>query len=165
MTGSRLFRMLVVACVALAVAAGFAGVSRAGAEDRATGPITSTEARQSGLRAATTLTERVLSYDWKRLDADVRATEKVLAPSFRAEYAQAMAGVKAQTLKNKLTLTATAVSTSVVSASPQKVVALVYVDQGAKAAGTTNPRIYVLRVLVTLTRGAGEWRVSTMDRF
>ena len=58
------------------------------------GAITSTEARDAGMQAAAQLTRKVLSYDWKTLEADSKANEAVLAPSFRSEYAKTMAGVK-----------------------------------------------------------------------
>jgi Mce-associated membrane protein len=95
----------------------------------------------------------------------VKSSEAVLAPSFRSEYAKTMAGVRDQTLKNQVKLTAKAAATSVVSATADKVVALVFVDQITTAKGTTNQRLDQNRVLVTLTRSGGEWRVSKMDAF
>ena len=44
------------------------------------GAITSAEARDAGMQAAAQLTQKVLSYDWKTLDADIKANEAVLAP-------------------------------------------------------------------------------------
>ena len=81
----------------------------------------------------------MLSYDWQTLDQDVKATEAVLAPSFRSEYAKTMAGVSDQTIKNQVKLTATAVATSIVSATDKKVVALVFVNQVTTAKGTAEP--------------------------
>ena len=48
------------------------------------GAITSAEARDAGMQAAAQLTQKVLSYDWKTLDADIKAAEAVL----RAELPQ-----------------------------------------------------------------------------
>ncbi len=117
------------------------------------------------MQAAATLTQKVLSYNWQTLDKDITSAEALLAPSFRSEYAKTMAGVHAQTIKNQVKLKATVVATSVVSATPQKVVALVFVNQVTTAKGTTNQRLDQNRVLVTLTRDGGEWRVSKMDAF
>ena len=50
------------------------------------------------------LTQKVLSYDWKTLDADSKANQAVLAPSFRSEYSKTMAGVKAEAVKNQVKL-------------------------------------------------------------
>ena len=163
----RLLKVLVAVCLVLAVAAGIAWYRSANPpEGKAPdGAITSAEARDAGLQAATQLTQKVLSYDWKTLDADMKGAETVLAPSFRGEYEKAMAGVKAQTIKNQVKLTASAVATSIVSATDSKVVALVFVNQVTSAKGTQNQRLDQNRVLVTLTLHDGEWRVSKMNAF
>ena len=58
------------------------------------------------MQAAARLTQKVLSYDWKTLDADSKANRGACSrPSFRSEYAKTMAGVKAQTIKNQVKLT------------------------------------------------------------
>jgi hypothetical protein len=163
----RLLGILVALCLVLAVVAGFAWYraehpSEGKAPD---GAITSSEARDAGLQAATKLTQQVLSYDWKTLDADMKASEAVLAPTFRSEYSKAMTNVKAQTVKNQVKLTAAVVATSIVSATEKKVVALVFVNQVTIAKGSANQRLDQNRVLVTLTRDEGEWRVSKMDAF
>lgn len=162
----RLLKMLVAVCLVLALVTAAAWwFSRRESQTSTRGPITSVQARDAGLQAATRLTEKVLSYDWKTLSRDVHGAEAVMAPSFRAQYAKAMAGVRSQTLKNKVSLQARAVATSIVSAGEHKVVALVFVNQVTTAAGTHNQRLDQNRVLVTLTRGEGEWRVSRMDAF
>ena len=167
LASARLMKTLVAVVLVLAVATGLAWW-RAVDPAQGTAPngvITSTGARDAGMQAATKLTQQVLSYDWKTLDKDVKAAEAVLAPSFRAEYAKTMAGVKAQTIKNQVKLTASVVATSIVSATEKKVVALVFVNQLTTAKGTENQRLDQNRVLVTLDRNEGEWRVSKMDAF
>ncbi len=156
---------LLVLCLVLAGVAAYAFFRNDDSSAKADGAITSSAARQSGLQAATTLTQKVLSYNWQTLDKDVKASEAVLAPSFRTEYAKTMAGVHDQTIKNQVKLTAQAVATSIVSASDRKVVSLVFVNQITTAKGTGNQRLDQNRVLVTLTRDGGEWRVSKMDAF
>lgn len=162
----RLLQILVAVCLVLALLTGVAWwYSTRESSGSASGPITSAQARDSGLQAATSLTEKILSYDWKTLDKDIRGAEAVMGPTFRAEYAKAMARVRKQTIKNQVRLEAKAVATSVVSASAHKVVALVFVNQVTTAKGAQNQRLDQNRVLVTLTRGEGEWRVSKMDAF
>ncbi len=163
----RLLVVLVVLCLVLAAVAGFAWwrAENPSGDDASAGPITSADARDAGLQEATRVTQQVLSYDWKTLDEDITAAEKLLAPSFRGEYSKAMEGVKAQTVKNQVKLTADAVATSIVSASAERVQALVFVNQVTTAKGTGSPRLDQNRVLVTLTRHGGEWRVSKMDAF
>ncbi len=167
LASARLTKILVTLCLVLVVATGLAWWRAADLAQTAApeGVITSTGARDSGMPAAARLTQQVLSYDWRTLDEDVMASEAVLAPSFRAEFAETMAGVRAQAAKNQVKLTASVVATSIVSATEKKVVALVFVDQLTTAKGTENQRLDQNRVLVTLDRNDGEWRVSNMDSF
>ena len=76
-----------------------------------------------------------------------------------------MEGVRAQTIKNQVKLSASVVASSIVSASADKVVALVFVNQVTTAKGTKNQKLDQNRVLVTLTRSGGDWRVSKMKAF
>jgi len=163
----KLLIALVIVCVVLSgVAAAAWWRSEHPAEGKAPdGAITSSEARDAGMSEAAQLTQKVLSYDWKTLDADNKAAQAVLAPSFRSEYAKTMAGVKAKAVKNQVNLKASAEATSIVSASEDKVVALVFVNQVTTAKGTANRRVDSSRVLVTLTRSGGDWRISKLKAF
>ena len=164
------FRLLIALVVVCLVLCGVAGVAwwRSEHPDEGAAPdgaITSTEARDAGMQAAAQLTEKVLSYDWKTLDADSKASQAVLAPSFRSEYSKTMDGVKAEAVKNQVKLEAKAEATSIVSATENKVVALVFLNQVTTAKGTANRRIDSSRVLVTLTRSGGDWRISKLKAF
>lgn len=159
--------VLLVVCLLLAAVVGYAWWRA----QRVTGPstagavISSVAARDSGLRAAGPLTERVLSYGWQTFADDVAATRSVLAPGFRSEYLDTMAEVRAETVANEVTLEADAVATSVVSASDSRVVALVFVDQVTTAKGATKERVDASRVMVTVTRGGGDWRIAELELF
>jgi Mce-associated membrane protein len=161
---ARLMVVLLVVCLVLLGVTVFA-YHRYSEPAPTVSPVSSTGAREDGLTQAATLTQKVLSYNWQTLDKDVSGAEAVMEPSFRSEYAKTMASVRAQTVQNQVTLTAQTVASSIVSASPTKVVALVFVNQVTKAKSTTNTRIDQNRVLVTLTRHGGEWRVSQMKAF
>jgi len=158
---------LVVLCLALSCVAGVAWWRSEHPEKGAApdGAITSTEARDEGMQAAARLTQKVLSYDWKTLDADSKANQAVLAPSFRKEYSETMSGVKAEAVKNQVKLAASTQATSIVSATDNKVVALVFLNQITTAKGTANRRVDSSRVLVTLTRSGGDWRISKLKAF
>jgi Mce-associated membrane protein len=158
---------LVVLCLVLSCVAGVAWW-RSEHPDKGAAPdgaITSTEARDAGMQAAAGLTEKVLSYDWKTLDADSKANQAVLAPSFRKEYSETMSGVKAEAVENQVKLAASTEATSIVSATENKVVALVFLNQVTTAKGTANRRVDSSRVLVTLTRSGGDWRISRLKAF
>ncbi len=167
LAGVRLLVPLVLLCVLLAGTTAFAWYrSNDPEEGRApSGVITSSQARDAGMKAAPRLTQKVLSYDWKTLDAEMQASAQLLAPSFRAAYTKALDAVKDQTIKNQVKLSAKVLATSIVSATDRKVEALVFVNQVTTAKGSGNRRLDQNRVLVTLTRDGGEWRVSKMDAF
>ena len=158
---------LVVLCLLVSCVAGVAWWRSEHPDEGAApdGAITSAEARDAGMQAAARLTQKVLSYDWKTLDADSKANQAVLAPSFRKEYSETMSGVKAEAVKNQVKLTASTQATSIVSATENKVVALVFLNQITTAKGTANRRVDSSRVLVTLTRSGGDWRISKLKAF
>lgn len=164
--GARTLAVLVVLCVLLAGAAGYAWTraDRAVA-DGGDAEISSTAAREAGLRVAAPLTERVLSYDWRTLPADIAATKAVLAPGFRREYLATIDGLRAEAEENQVRVTAEAVASSVVSASESRVVALVFVDQVTTATGARDERVDASRVMVTLTRAGGDWRIAKLELF
>ena len=62
-------------------------------------------------------------------------------------------------------LEASTAATSIVSATENKVVALVFLNQVTTAKGTANQRVDSSRVLVTLTRSGGDWRISKLKAF
>jgi hypothetical protein len=163
----RLLIGLVVLCLLLCCVLGVAWWRSDHPDEGAApdGAITSTQARNDGMVAATRLTQKVLSYDWKTLDTDSKANQAVLAPSFRKEYSQTLAKVKAEAVKNQVKLEAKAQATSIVSATENKVVALVFLHQTTTAKDTANQRVDSSRVLVTLTRSGGDWRISKLKAF
>lgn len=161
---------LVLLCAVLALVTGLGWWWQHGAgrtEDLPTAEraISSVPARESGGRAAARLAEEVLGYDAQGFDAEVRATETLLAPSLRQQYAARMAGVREQTLAERVRLRADVRESAVSSASADRVVALVFVDQVTSSPLTPTRRVDQVRVLVTVTRDGGEWRVSRMDAF
>ena len=160
----------VVLALLCLVAAGVAGVSLWRDEEArtavpTTGPVTSVSARQSGAAAAGDLSAQVLTYGWRTLDQDAARVRRVSSPSFARQYDRTMTSVRAQTVRTKVTLTAEAVGVGVVTASPTRVVALVYIDQTTRTQGSRRTRQDQNRVLVTVTADGGEWRVSRMDAF
>lgn len=162
----RLLALLVVVCVLLAVGVALTWRHQhPGAQGSPEDAIPSAQSQAVGKREAARLTQLVLSYNWRTIDRDIASTEKVLAPSFRSEYAQKMDVVRGRAVPNQVWLTASAEATSIVSATRSTVVALVFVNQVTQAKGLVHQRLDQNRVLVTLTRHGAEWRVSRMDAF
>ncbi len=129
-------------------------------------PVTSLQARDAVLEGAGPVVERVLSYDWEGFDDVVTETrEELLSARFATEYADLMERLRPSVERDRVTVRATATDVAVVSAGPDRAVALVYLDQVSTTQGSPGRRSDEVRVLVTMRADAGEWRVSRMDAF
>lgn len=163
--GSGRLTLALLVLVLLAVAALARVAWNQDTTSQVQGPIKSTTARTAGVAAASRLTEKALSYRWSALSRDVRSAEAVMTPGFRQQYAKAMARVHDQALRNHITLKATVVAASAISASDHQVQALVFVNQVTTTKGSQRQRVDQNRVIVTLVRDAGDWQISRMKAF
>ncbi|MGV9502209.1 hypothetical protein ACWDQ0_28410 [Streptomyces sp. NPDC003642] len=111
------------------------------------GRLTET-ARTEALAAARTAAPIVLSYDYRRLDKDFSRARAHLTGDFRDEYGKTTKTVVAPTARKyhgavKATVAAPgsggAPAASVVSASPDKVVVLLFVNQVTESTQVTGP--------------------------
>ena len=168
--GSSLTGILVGALVAMLLVTGVLVAARArpsaldtNGKDAAAVQLTSQTARDAGLMAATGLTQNALSYQWSSLRADMAKAEAGMTPAFRKQYAETMAKVKSQTVKNQVVIEATVVAAGIVRATEHTFEALAFVNQTTRAKGTANTQLNQSRVKVTLTRADGDWRISRMD--
>ena len=162
LTSAKLMVGLLVLCLVLAAVTGFAywHYQRSDASAKG-GVITSAGARDAGMSAAATLTEKAFSYSWTTFDKDAAASEAVMAPSFRQEYAKTLAKAKPNAIKSQVKQQATVSATSVISASANRVQALVFMNiLTTGKAGRQN--VTTSRLVVTLTRDGEEWRISAI---
>ncbi|MFG2548527.1 hypothetical protein ACGFWF_01080 [Streptomyces sp. NPDC048581] len=128
-------------------------------------------ARAQALTAAQKAAPIVLSYDYRHLDKNFATARTHLTGDFRDEYAKTTKTVVGPTAKKyrgvvKATLAAPttgAPSASVVSASPDKVVVLLFVNQVTKSTQVSGSRVDLNRVRMTMSRADGGWRVSGVD--
>jgi Mce-associated membrane protein len=128
------------------------------------GSLVGDEARTQALVAAADLTRRTLSYDYKTLKNDMEVARARMTPSFRKEYDSTMAQVRANTVKNKIVLDASVVSSAIIRATEHRATVLVFVNQ-TTTAGTGKGRNQQLNrnsLVITLTRGGGDWDMSKL---
>ncbi|ANP50398.1 Mce-associated membrane protein [Streptomyces griseochromogenes] len=130
------------------------------------------EARGAALAAVRKAAPVVLSYDYRHLDRDFTRARALLTGHFRDEYDRTTKTVVAPTAtKYHGTVKATvatpadggAPAVSVVSATPDKAVVLLFVDQVTVSTQVPEPRLDLNRVRMTLTRTSGGWKVSGVD--
>ncbi|MFC8247174.1 hypothetical protein [Streptomyces chartreusis] len=128
-------------------------------------------ARTQALTAAQKAAPVVLSYDYRHLDKDFARARTHLTGGFRAEYGKTTKAVVGPTAKKyravvKATIAAPATGTpaaSVVSASQDKVVVLLFVNQITESTQVSGARVDLNRVRMTMTRTDGGWKVSGVD--
>jgi Mce-associated membrane protein len=108
--------------------------------------------------------EQLLSYDYAHLDRDFSAARSLLTDDFVKEYTDATRVVRAQAVEDRAVIKAETVASSVVSAEPDEVRTLLFVNQttttGAQGA---SPSLDLNRVMLTLVEEDGRWLVSDLD--
>jgi uncharacterized protein YlxP (DUF503 family) len=162
-------RLTLVLAVLVLLAATGVGVAwwraEQGSSDVApSGSLVGDQPRTQVLVAATDLTQRTLSYDYKTLKNDMEVARPRMTPTFRKEYDATMAQVRANTIKNQVALEAVVVSSAIISATEHKATVLVFLDQ-TTTAGTGKKRNQQLSrnsLVITLTRGEGDWAMSKL---
>lgn len=153
-----------VALAAIGVAALWFRAEQSSSVTAPNGVLVGEDARTEVIIAAADLATRTLSYDYKTLDNDMEIARARMTTSFRKEYDATMAQVKANTLKNKLVLQGSVVASSIIKATEHKATVLVFLNQtttagvGKKATRQINRNSLV----VTLTRGDGDWDISKL---
>lgn len=128
------------------------------------GSLVGDEGRTQALVAATDLTQRTLSYDYKTLKNDMEVARPRMTASFRKEYDRTMSQVKANTVKNQIVLEAVVVSSAIISATEHEAKVLVFLNQ-TTTAGTGKKRNQQLSrnsLVITLTRSGGDWDMSKL---
>ncbi|MFH8770171.1 hypothetical protein [Streptomyces sp. NPDC017958] len=165
----RLPRLLTAAvCLALAAALAVAAVL---AWQYRQGQQTA-RARAEALAATRKAAPVVLSYDYRHLDRDFARARALLTGAFRDQYDKTTKTVVGPTARKYHGVVRAAVAAptdggapavSVVSAAPDKVVVLLFVDQVTQSTQVSGSRLDLNRVRMTLTRTSGGWRVSAVD--
>ncbi|WP_329227265.1 hypothetical protein [Streptomyces canus] len=129
------------------------------------------QARGQALAAARQAAPVVLSYDYRHLDRDFAAARAQLTGHFRDEYAKTTTAVVGPTARKyhgvvKATVAAPtggSPAASVISASADRAVVLLFVNQVTTSTQVSGSRVDLNRVRMTLTRTSDGWRVSAVD--
>ncbi|HEY8454186.1 MAG TPA: hypothetical protein VIL34_01215 [Actinopolymorphaceae bacterium] len=121
-------------------------------------------ARAEGLQAAREAAKVFMAYDYRHLDRDFARAKRLLTGDFRAEYAKTTSRVVAPTAtKTHAVVEADVRAASVISASPARVVTLLFVNQRTTSNRVSEPRTDLNRVRITVVRVDGRWLVSDVD--
>jgi Mce-associated membrane protein len=162
--GARVALLTALVVVGLVSAAVFGWLQQSGEGTR--------EARSQALSAARKAAPDILSYRYQHLDRDFAKARTHLTGGFRKEYAKTTEKVVGPTAKKyKGEVTATVAkprsggtpAASVVSASRDRVVVLLFMNQITKNTQAKSPRVDLNRVRMTMVPTAGGWKVSAVD--
>lgn len=152
--------LVALSLLALLLAAGVAylaaDLSSRNAADRA---------EVTGRDAAVTHVERILSYDHESFDEGTAEAKRLMTEGFAREYDDTVALVQEDAVDRESVVTAEVVAASVVSATEDRVEALLFVNQTTEAADLEEPRVDLNRVVVTLVPAgeADRWLVDDLD--
>ena len=122
----------------------------------------SEKVRTEVLVTAADLAQRTLSYHYKSFDQDREVARARMTKSFRAEYDATMDQVKANTIKNKIALQATVVSSSIITADDDKAKLLIFINQTGVAGDKDGSQLNRSTLVVTLQRKGVDWLLSDL---
>lgn len=129
-------------------------------------------ARKEAMTAASKAAPEILSYDYHHLDKDFAKARSHLTGGFSDKYKNTTQKVVGPTAKKYQGVVKATVAkprsggdpaASVVSASPDKVVVLLFINQVTKSTQVNGPRVDMNRVRMTMSRTSGGWKVSAVD--
>ena len=160
----RLTAILAIIALVAAIGVGVAWwqaehSSEASAPD---GTLVGDAPRSEAVIAAADLTQRALSYDYRTLANDMEIARARMTPSFRKEYDQSMAPLRANTLKNKIVAQADVVASSIIEATEHEARLLVFSNIVTTAQATEAQQFERNSLIVTLVRGKGDWMLSDL---
>ena len=160
-----------LAVLVLAAASALLWLVRAGDE-----PVTGVTSAESGeavvasaavkddvLAVAAEAAARVYGYSWKSLTEDKAGARALLTGGMLTQYDRAMAGVATSSVRERTVVTAEVVGSALVTTTTTYARVLVFVNQTTAADALDEPTLDLDRVLVTLVRVDGGWKVSELD--
>jgi Mce-associated membrane protein len=121
----------------------------------------SASARTAAVAAAAVQAQTLFSYDYRHLDRDIAASRKVITGKLATDFVQTSTKVVApQATANKAVVQATVSGSSVVSAAPEKVTVLLFVNQAVQNKNIKGTRLDQYRVRITMQKVSGKWLIS-----
>ena len=161
--------LTVLVCVAaLALAwvvrdAGSEGGPTASSADASDATVASAAVKSEVREAAAAGATAAYSYTWETLADDKAAARALMTTAMQVRYDRTMAGVATSSRRDRSVVSAEVVDTALVTATSGDARVLVFVNQRTASDDLDEPMLDLDRVLVTLDRVDGEWKVSELD--
>jgi Mce-associated membrane protein len=120
-----------------------------------------TRARSTALAAATTDIRQILSYNYRSINSDLARARNDTTGQFRGEFGVLASQLIGPAAAQQRTITwATVPHASVVSATADQVVVLLFIDQRTASKTQPQPQLAASQVQVTMQRIGGRWLVA-----
>jgi Mce-associated membrane protein len=115
----------------------------------------------SAKSAAAVQSQTLFSYDYRHLDQDIAASRKVITGQLAIDFVTTSTKVVApQATANKAVVQATATASSVITAAPDSVTVLVFLNQAVQNKNIKGTRLDQYRVRMTMQKVSGNWLIS-----
>lgn len=137
-----------------------AGVSTAASSEAV---VASAAVKDTVLGVASEAATRVYGYSWETIAEDKEDARALLTGDMLDQYDRTMAGVATTSRRDRTVVTASVVGEALVHASSSYARVLVFVNQSTASDELEKPLLDLDRVLVTVERVGGEWKVSELD--
>ena len=124
--------------------------------------VTGEIASKSAVDAAAQSTQDILTYGYHDFDAQTDEATAKMTDTFAAKYRETAAGVRDEFIKNRTEQEVRVVGQSVVQASSEKVLALVFLDHYVTRAGQSTS-VTPYRALVTMVHTDNGWLVDGIE--
>lgn len=145
--------LLLAVAVVLAAAVALAGWTadrHAGQRDQAV---------RQALATAPAAAKALFSYDYRTFDDSIANGRTFATGAFADEYAQTTAALKPTATKQQAVVLAEVSATGVVSAEPDRVELMLYLNQYRRNVTTAGEKVDQNRVVLTMVPVGGEWKV------
>jgi Mce-associated membrane protein len=118
-------------------------------------------ARAAALAAARVEIPRILSYDYRRISADLARAASNTTGQFRGQFGILASQLIGPAAAQEHTVTrATVPGAAVVSATAGRVVVLLFIDQITTSKAQPQPQQVASQIQVTMERAGGRWLVA-----
>lgn len=169
MTVQRLAGVLAVLVVVAAAVLGWLVLGVGGTDalttsaESSNATVASADTKATVLDVATDATTRAYSYSWETLGEDRTAARALMTRDMQRRYDRTMAGVGTTSRTDHTVVSAEVVESALVTTTSSYARVLLFVNQTTEGDTLEEPLLDLDRVLVTLVRDDGEWRLDELD--
>ncbi len=115
---------------------------------------------RAAMTAGTSAAQVIFSYDYRTFDAGVAKAKPYLTGAFAKEYADTTASLKATAQQEQAVVQAQVSAASVIESDGSQVQVLLYLNQYRRNTNISGEKVDQNRVVLTLVRVGGGWKVS-----